>query len=134
MQKKFNNRPILLVDDSDDIRDVFKVWIELEGYTIECTASAGEALEILRQGLNPCLVLADYKMPDMSGAEFIQQARAENLLPHTPVYMFSAHNFTAPVDGAAGLVKKPVDMDQVLTILRNLDQPCSPHSSLQESL
>ncbi|NJM10408.1 MAG: response regulator [Bdellovibrionaceae bacterium] len=130
MQRNPKDRPILLVDDSDDIREVFKYWMELEGYFIECAASGAEALALLREGLNPCLALVDLNMPDLCGHEFVQKAHEESLLEQIPVYIFSAQAVLKPVPGTTGFIKKPVDFAEVMSILRRLDAPGAP---LQEA-
>lgn len=122
-----SDRPLLLIDDSEDIRDVFQIWVEMEGYSVKCVGSPKKALEWLRGGLKPCLVLVDLNMPEMSGTEFVETAHSENLLEDSPVYIFSAQSLVKNIPGTEGWVKKPIDLDQVLKILRSINPPCAPH-------
>jgi CheY-like chemotaxis protein len=113
-------RPLLLVDDNEDIRDVFKVWLDLEGFPLVTHANGKDGLKYLEAGHQPCAVLVDYTMPDMMGVEFVKEVRSRGLIEDVPVYIFSAHTQIQHVDGAAGWIRKPVDLDEVLKILRHV--------------
>ncbi len=119
------HKPILLIDDSEDIRDVFGMWMEMEGYTTKTAGTAVEGMELLRAGLEPCLILVDLNMPKMDGEEFIRKVKAEKLVDGAPIYVFSAARVSREIEGSAGWIAKPVDLQQVLGILKNLDAPCS---------
>lgn len=119
-------RPILLIDDSDDIRDVFHIWFETEGYRTQSVESGDKALGLLKGGLEPCIILVDMNMPDMSGEEFVKKATEGGYTKRSPIYIFSAQNFTQPIDGTSGWIRKPVDLKAVLDILNQIDPPCDP--------
>ena len=70
---------ILLLDDDTFLLDMYSKRLKNEGYeTIACN-SADEALNILRSGTKVNLMLIDIIMPMMSGFEFMQTLRDENL-------------------------------------------------------
>lgn len=60
---------ILVVDDDLDTRDSIAESLEDQGYTVVCAGDGVEALEKLRAGPLPKLMLLDYTMPRMGGAE-----------------------------------------------------------------
>jgi CheY-like chemotaxis protein len=115
-------KPILLIEDSEDIRDVFSTWMDMEGYKIESCGTAEEALQLLRGGLEPCMMLVDLSLPKIKGDEFIEKVLEEELTKGAPIYVFSAHSVQTPIDGTHGWVRKPVDLNQVIGILKALEE------------
>jgi len=67
---------ILVVEDDDDARDIAATFLKQEGFAVWPAASGQEALALLSQG-GISLVLIDYAMPGMSGAEFARRAREQ---------------------------------------------------------
>lgn len=59
--------PVLVVDDSDGIRDTLHLLFEDEGYRVQLAANGSEALELLRASSTPRIVLLDWFMPDLTG-------------------------------------------------------------------
>src|SRR5207253_3703995 len=74
-----HDRPVdrlLFVDDEPFVLRALKRTFELEGFEVVTTLKPAEALEMLRGGGGQFVVIgSDYRMPDMNGAEFLQQAR-----------------------------------------------------------
>jgi len=57
---------LLLVDDDDDLREVFVDLLELEGHQVRAARNGREAMELLKQRL-PDVIILDVEMPVMSG-------------------------------------------------------------------
>lgn len=111
--------PILLIDDSQDIREAFKILMELEGFDVITRESATEALEALASGeLKPSFIILDLTMPDMDGREFLRQKKERNIATDIPVVVFSAHTQTEPLEGTVGWARKPIDIDNMISIIR----------------
>lgn len=81
---------ILLVDDNSDILEVIRVILETEGYRVATASNGVEALEQLRDGLVPQLVILDLSMPVMNGWEFRDQQLADPALRDIPTIIYSA--------------------------------------------
>jgi len=84
------------------------------------TAGSGDkALQVIREGLRPDLVLLDMNMPGMSGADAMRALRAE--LADVPIVILSGER-VAPNElqalGAAGAVQKPFDVAELVTQIR----------------
>ena len=78
-----NEGKILVVDDDPMWRDLFRTYLEDEGYEPLVASSGAEALQIL--GKEPCSVmLLDLRMPEMSGLELLERLPAE----HRPRVVF----------------------------------------------
>jgi len=66
---------VLLVDDEEMIRDCVSAYLEDEGFSVYCAASAEEALESI-VSINPVVCISDLRLPGMDGEEFISRAYA----------------------------------------------------------
>ncbi|MFA7193935.1 MAG: response regulator [Candidatus Paceibacterota bacterium] len=76
---KLSKGKILLVDDDTFLLDMYSKRLKNEGYEAITCSSADEALEVLRSGNKVDLMLIDIIMPGMSGFEFMQTMKEENL-------------------------------------------------------
>ncbi len=109
---------ILLVDDDDGIRQVVSVFLTDEGYEIRGAPDGQVALEVLEQ-FQPDIILLDLRMPIMDGWEFAKLYR-ELPGPHAPIVAFVAALHPRAVQqeiGAASLLEKPFDLEDLLTAL-----------------
>jgi len=81
-------KTILVVDDEENIRFLYKEELTDEGYEVILAGNAEEALEkIGRQ--RPDLITVDIKMPGMDGLEFLQKLKEEE--KEIPVILCSAY-------------------------------------------
>ena len=82
MKSSINNNNdyyILLVDDEKDIIDLFSEYLSSNGLNTTSFQNPIDALEYFYQNIsNCCLVIADYKMPQMSGIDLIKKIREKN--------------------------------------------------------
>src|SRR5262245_30507960 len=82
---------ILIVDDDEDIREVLGMVLEAEGHWVEVAADGLEALDQLRQGGTPALILLDLMMPRLDGEGLIKVMARDPRLSHIPVCIISGH-------------------------------------------
>jgi AraC-like DNA-binding protein len=82
--------PILIVDDDPQVRESHKALVEngLPGYSIHLAENGEVALSIMAEEV-PSLVLLDLVMPELSGAEVLDQMRADSRLRQVPVIILS---------------------------------------------
>jgi len=69
-------RRLLLVDDDELIRSSVPAALARQGHAVESAGSGARALELLEGGLDPDLVILDYNMPGMNGAETLDRIMA----------------------------------------------------------
>ena len=69
-------RTVLLVEDSDAIRDAFTILLEDAGYTVLGAGTGREALRLAAERA-PDLMLLDMGLPDMHGLEVVQQVKSD---------------------------------------------------------
>ena len=84
MEKKY----ILLVDDEEGIRLLYREEFEEEGYAVATASNGEEALETFNQE-QPDLVILDINMPGMNGIEVLRRMKEIN--PNLPVILSSAY-------------------------------------------
>ncbi|SIT45560.1 Response regulator receiver protein (fragment) [Paraburkholderia ribeironis] len=80
---------ILLVDDEPEILAAWRLILEDEGYQVRCASNGAEALERAASNV-PDLVITDWMMPVMDGAELYRRLRALPQLADVPVLVHSA--------------------------------------------
>jgi len=78
---------ILIVDDSSEMRQYLRMLLELDCYQVETVGTGIEALQLLRDGFAPAVVLLDVKMPGMNGWQTLRHLR--KLWPDLSVIMCS---------------------------------------------
>jgi len=79
---------ILVVDDEESIRFLYKEELQEEGYIVECAKNGEEALEMLPV-FKPDLVSLDIKMPVMDGIEALKRIREKER--QLPIILCSAY-------------------------------------------
>ena len=110
-------KTVLVVDDDRDIRDVLTDALEAEGYTVVTAADGQEALDWLRGGARPCIILLDLMMPKMDGIQFRTEVLNDVDLARIPVVVLSADPsaiVAAKSLNFAGSLRKPVPLEALL--------------------
>ena len=112
---------VLVVEDDFDLRDALVPILEYEGHRVVSAANGKEALERLQTMPPPSLILLDLMMPVMDGEEFRARQLRDPTLASIPVVVVSAHASAeerAALLGAAGCVKKPFEIEDLLEQVR----------------
>jgi CheY-like chemotaxis protein len=114
------SRPVLIVEDDEDLRDMMAQMLTIEGFTAATVSNGREALDYLHGPTKPYVILLDLMMPVMDGWEFRRRQQADPELAPVPVIVLSALDpvRAAPVDAAA-VLKKPLDFDRLLELVRS---------------
>jgi CheY-like chemotaxis protein len=111
---------ILLVEDDFDVREALSETLREEGYDVDVASDGVEALDYLRAGGQPGVILLDLMMPRMSGSEFRLVQMKDPLLAHFPVVLLSADGRMrekAMALATQGAVRKPINLDELLAII-----------------
>ncbi|HBT81154.1 hypothetical protein A2757_02345 [Candidatus Giovannonibacteria bacterium RIFCSPHIGHO2_01_FULL_48_47] len=83
------NKKILIIDDDEFLLDMYSLKFREAGFQVEVGRSGEEALNLVRQGLKPEVVLLDIVMPTIDGFEFLRLVKKENLLQGALVVILS---------------------------------------------
>src|SRR5215510_299127 len=112
--------PVLIVEDDADLREMMAQLLSLEGYQTAAVGNGREALDYLKTGHKPDLILLDLMMPVMDGWEFCRQQNADPTLAGVPVVILSALDAQRAAGvPAAAFLKKPLDFDRLLQLVRS---------------
>ncbi|MCW4470585.1 response regulator [Flavobacterium sp. MFBS3-15] len=118
-----NDKTVLVVDD--DVRNIYSLTKALEAMKMNViTAIDGkEALKMLERHPETDVVLLDMMMPNMDGYETAARIRENRALKNLPVIAVTAKAMTGDREkcinaGASDYITKPVDVDQLLSLLR----------------
>jgi CheY-like chemotaxis protein len=116
--------PVLVVEDDPDQRDAIVLALESEGYRVLAAADGLEALEVLRQGARPCLILLDLMMPDMDGVHFRMEQLKSAALADIPVVVVSAYGQATRAKAlrVADYLKKPIELGQLVAVVSRVAQ------------
>ena len=119
----FHGKKVLIVDD--DVRNVFALTSALEarGMDVLYAENGSDGLEVLRQRSDVDLVLMDIMMPGMDGYEATRAIREIDRFKQLPIIALTAKAMKGDREksiaaGASDYVTKPVDIEQVLSLMR----------------
>lgn len=112
-------KPILVVEDDADARMVLADTLRAEGYEVVEAAGGRQALELLEK-LDPCLVLLDLVMPDMSGEQVLEVLRERGRLGHLRVVVLTGLERGIDVPGAYLVLPKPIALHQLVSQVEHL--------------
>jgi len=109
---------VLLVDDDEKVRELVRVNLEFEGYTVREAGSAEEGLSAIEEA-KPDLVLLDVMMPQTDGWEMLRKIQDQYGAGAIPVVMFSGKVdertlAQGSAGGAQAFIGKPFDMQQLI--------------------
>ncbi|HEY7157729.1 MAG TPA: response regulator [Gemmataceae bacterium] len=111
-------RSILIVEDDETMRRAMQMVLEWEGYSVACAANGQEALDVLRSGPRPALILLDVMMPVLDGQQFRQEQLRDPSLAAIPVIVVSAVSFAQAVN-ADHHIRKPFEVQELLDAIRD---------------
>ncbi len=112
------NHTVLVVEDEEELREMMRDALELNGYAVVAAEHGQDALEKLPAIDNLCLVILDLVMPVMDGWEFVAQLRAQSQLAGVPVVVYTSATAQAP-SGVTRVVQKPMMFDRLLSVVRD---------------
>jgi signal transduction histidine kinase/CheY-like chemotaxis protein len=123
MSEVLAGKKILVTDD--DVRNIFSLTkaLELHGVEVIAATDGKEALARLQENADISAVLMDIMMPEMDGFEAMQLIRKKPQYRDLPIIAITAKAMTGDREkcikaGASDYISKPVDVDQLLSLLR----------------
>ncbi|WP_374461622.1 response regulator [Chryseobacterium taeanense] len=118
-----SGKKILITDD--DVRNIFSLTKALEKYKVEVVVAMDgkHALEQIKEHPDVDVILMDMMMPEMDGYETIKQIRKMPMFTRLPIIAVTAKSMIGEREkcitaGASDYISKPVDIDQLLSLLR----------------
>lgn len=111
---------ILVVDDDPDVRRILVDTLESVGHRVSSVGDGPAALQLIEQQQFDLLML-DYAMPGMSGAEVAASVR--RIRPDQPILFVSGHADTAAIEAAAGnagFLRKPFRTADIIAAVQRV--------------
>jgi CheY-like chemotaxis protein len=119
----FEGKKVLIVDD--DVRNVFALTsvFERRGMEVVFAENGREGIEALKSNPDVSLVLMDIMMPEMDGYEATRAVREMPEFQRLPIVALTAKAMKGDreksiASGASDYITKPVDVDQLLSLMR----------------
>lgn len=117
-------KSILIVDDSETIREAVSFTLENASYTVVKAVDGQDALEQLKQGQYE-LIITDLHMPNLDGIGLIKAIRAKPDHQFTPILFLTTESQTSRKDearaaGATGWIVKPFVPEKLVAVVQKL--------------
>jgi CheY-like chemotaxis protein len=122
---------VLIVEDDSPLREALSQVLSDEGYELLTARDGLEAVNCLKKGNRPDVILLDLSMPVVNGWEFRMFQKRDPELARIPVVIITAGGYTreevAWLEPSA-MIPKPVDLSVLLAVVRRFcagadDQP-----------
>ncbi len=121
---------ILIVDDQNDILDVLKEALEMEGYNVTALSYTDDIINSARE-FNADLVMLDFLLAGINGGEHCHFLKTNPLTSHIPVVMMSGYprvleslgNY-----GADAFIPKPFGLEEISSTVRHLLEASLEHA------
>lgn len=123
MQLERFDETLLVVEDDAAMRQALASTLSQEGYVVVSVPNGKAALDALREGLDPSLIVLDLVMPEMDGRQFRFEQLQDPNISDIPVLVMSGRP-TEPADGSLhklDFLPKPFTSD---ALLRVVDERC----------
>lgn len=121
-------RILLVEDDADDVALMREAFAEAPGRTeLDVAVDGRQALDRLRSGASFALILLDWRLPRLSGAEVLREVGRDAALRLLPVIVLTTSASQADARlayelGASAFVTKPTGMAELIRFARALEE------------
>lgn len=127
-------KKLLVIDDEASTRNLLKLSLESEGYTVFVAEDGPRGLEIFSRE-NPSVVLTDIKMPGMDGIEVLKRVKEQS--PDSEVIVITGHGeinlaIQALQLEASDFINKPVSDESLTVALRRAEEKIWLRQKLKE--
>jgi DNA-binding response OmpR family regulator len=118
------DKPVLVVDDDPEIREMIATVLEQDGYNVDTASNGAEALSKANEH-QPGAIILDAMMPVMDGWEFLARWHDRPAEQRAPVLVVtSTRDWRTALDlGAQAYLSKPFDLDTLETTLAGMLDP-----------
>jgi two-component system, OmpR family, response regulator len=108
---------ILIIDDTQEIGEALKFWLENEGVTVDIITDGLTGLDVIRNR-HFDLILLDVAMPDFTGLDVINSLKKDGLLESKNIVIFTASSDKDLLErlknlGVKGILKKPSSLEEL---------------------
>ena len=117
-------KKVLLVDDEQGFATLLGQMLRMDGYEVNVVNDGQEALDLLKT-IKPDAIISDIMMPNVDGFELFERVKSDVLTKDIPFLFVTAYQDSevlarARKVGIFGILRKPIDLDQIERRLREL--------------
>lgn len=119
------NKNILVVDDSESIRELISNTLENAGYSVTKGNNGVDGLSQIKKMGHVAMVITDLFMPEMDGIDMIRAIRNIEEFKYTPILMLTTESHMdkkveAKKAGVTGWMVKPFEEEKLVKIVRKI--------------
>ena len=116
---------ILIIDDSESIREVIASGLETAGYTVIKGINGEDGLKCLENNPDVELIITDLNMPVMDGITFLKEVRKSEKHKYLPVIILTTESQEtkkqeARTAGATGWIIKPFSKEKLINVIKKV--------------
>lgn len=116
---------ILIIDDSESIREVVAQGLEEAGYNVMKAVNGSEGFQLLIDNPNTQLIITDLNMPVMDGIELVKAVRKIKEFKYLPVIILTTESQEvkkqeAKAAGATGWIIKPFMNEKLIAVVKKV--------------
>jgi two-component system, chemotaxis family, chemotaxis protein CheY len=120
-----SQKHILIVDDSESIRELVSAGLIQEGFAVETAINGEDALKKLEQIKTVDLIISDLNMPIMDGLMLVKEVRAITKYKYLPILILTTESevqkrVQAKDAGATGWIVKPFEKEKLLKVINKV--------------
>ncbi len=117
-------KKVLLVDDEAGFSSLLAQMLRMDGYDVDTAVDGQEALDKLKTW-KPDAIISDIMMPNVNGFELFEKVKSDVITKDIPFLFVTAYQDSevlarARKVGIFGILRKPIDLDQIERRLREL--------------
>jgi CheY-like chemotaxis protein len=123
---------VLVVDDNEDTLILLRTILELNDYQVYLAQSGKKALQVLSEISPPDLILLDMQMDGMDGPDFllVLEEKRPEIVRDVPIVFVTGMD-GVPRGKAAGVIRKPIELDTFSKDIRRFVEPGSAHQQYE---
>lgn len=116
---------VLVVEDEQGLAELFEIWLA-DAFDVETVTTGRDALETLGEHID--VVVLDWRMPEVSGEEILEQIRERDLTCRVAVVTGLEPEVANIGDAADAVLRKPVDAEELIGVVERLSEEIAAHS------
>lgn len=91
---------VLIVDDDKFLLNMYSIKFNKSNFDVKAASSGQEAIEVIKAGYNPDIILLDIIMPGMDGFEVLNNLKQTNIVPNALIIMLTNQGQLSDIEKA----------------------------------